>query len=533
MDLLRLFRHARVGSLLEMLFLSVVASAFFVGPFLLCSDFIPGGSDWPGSLVLGLTLLSMAAFVGLEALAMARTCEIYEDAISSLRAKLVGCLTSSEYPVVRGVGTTEILAVAAGSASVVAAQSVFVSQAVVSSVLVLIASIPVAYVSPVSYVIFAVFGLASYAWYALRPDFAPLRQGEDAELRLRAAFTELLAGPRELVVDRDKARNLCARLATEAEAAARARTSVGRERVADRTNVQALQFLGVLLILELSRMGVHGVQPQPWALLLLAIFASRFFRVLNNRADLRIAGRAAHGLLVLEAGLRTAQRVAPPVETLSAFRELRLEGVELRRRRADAAAPFVLGPLSLQLAPGTVTFLRGPNGSGKSTLLELLLGLWKPGSGTILLDGTPVTSENLGAYRSLFAPVFADPRLLDDLYGYRPYNTELGREWLRCLGLPPDLALDAPHRQTSGLSTGQRKRLALARAIVEGRPVLVLDEYTADQDAAARESFFREILPRLKAEGRAVIATIHGDVAPTSGDRVFQVRDGQLIPEAA
>ncbi|MBI3273117.1 MAG: ATP-binding cassette domain-containing protein, partial [Planctomycetes bacterium] len=458
MTLIRLFRHARLGSLLEMLFLSLAGSVFFVGPFLLCSDSLSSGSGWPAPEVLGLSILSLAAFVRIESLAMARTCETFEDALACLRAKIVGLVATSEYPVSRGVGPTQLLAVVSGNAGVVAAQSVFVSQVVVSSVLMMVGSLVVGSVSPIALAIFAAFGLACYARYAFGTERAPLRWGEAAELRLRAAFSEIIAGSRELVVDRDKARDLCAKVFTEVEGAARARVGPGRVLETYHANAQALLFLAVLLVLELSRIGFGRVQPRPWAMLLLAIVASRFSRVLHSRSELRLAGRAARGLLVLEAGLRVAPRVDTPVETPSAFRELRLEGVVLEPPTRDGAAPFVLGPVNLQLAPGTVTFLQGPNGSGKSTLLEVLLGLTRPTAGTLLLDGTPVTSANLGAYRALFAPVFAAPHLFDDLYGYRPHNAELAREWLRCLNLPPDVALEAPHRQTAALSTGQRKR---------------------------------------------------------------------------
>jgi putative ATP-binding cassette transporter len=77
-------------------------------------------------------------------------------------------------------------------------------------------------------------------------------------------------------------------------------------------------------------------------------------------------------------------------------------------------------------------------------------------------------------------------------------------------------------------STGQRKRLALSLALAEARPILVLDEWAADQDPGYRELFYRSILPRIKATGKAIIAVTHDERYFDLADRRYHMEDGRL-----
>jgi putative ATP-binding cassette transporter len=86
---------------------------------------------------------------------------------------------------------------------------------------------------------------------------------------------------------------------------------------------------------------------------------------------------------------------------------------------------------------------------------------------------------------------------------------------------------------TLDLSQGQRKRLALLVAILENRPILVLDEWAADQDPSFRRYFYEELLPQLKREGRTVIAVTHDDKYFNVADRVVKMEYGEIVPAAA
>jgi putative ATP-binding cassette transporter len=85
---------------------------------------------------------------------------------------------------------------------------------------------------------------------------------------------------------------------------------------------------------------------------------------------------------------------------------------------------------------------------------------------------------------------------------------------------------------TTDLSTGQRKRLALIAALLEEKPVLVMDEWAADQDPYFRKKFYTEILPLLKQEDITIIAITHDDKYYNCADRLYKMDYGKLKEES-
>jgi putative ATP-binding cassette transporter len=81
---------------------------------------------------------------------------------------------------------------------------------------------------------------------------------------------------------------------------------------------------------------------------------------------------------------------------------------------------------------------------------------------------------------------------------------------------------------STDLSTGQRKRLAMVHACAEARPVMVFDEWAADQDPAFRKRFYREFLPALRAQGHTLVVISHDDRYFEIADRVLVMEGGQL-----
>ena len=79
------------------------------------------------------------------------------------------------------------------------------------------------------------------------------------------------------------------------------------------------------------------------------------------------------------------------------------------------------------------------------------------------------------------------------------------------------------------LSTGQRKRLALVVALLEERPILLLDEWAAEQDPEFREYFYRELLPELKAKGKTVVVVTHDDRFFDVADVLLKLERGKVV----
>jgi putative ATP-binding cassette transporter len=201
---------------------------------------------------------------------------------------------------------------------------------------------------------------------------------------------------------------------------------------------------------------------------------------------------------------------------------------------ADGGAPFVLGPIDLELRRGEMVFIVGDNGSGKTTLIKLLLGLYAPHEGEVLIDGVPVTAQARDDYRQLFTTVLSDFYLFEDLAGAGEGSAgmsalpEAARPYLERLEIAHKVSIQDGAFSTVDLSTGQRKRLALVHAYLEGRPVMVFDEWAADQDPAFRHLFYTELLPELRAKGHLLVVISHDDRYFHLADRVVHMRAGRI-----
>ncbi|MCC5025201.1 MAG: ATP-binding cassette domain-containing protein [Candidatus Synoicihabitans palmerolidicus] len=195
-------------------------------------------------------------------------------------------------------------------------------------------------------------------------------------------------------------------------------------------------------------------------------------------------------------------------------------------------AVFFLDPFEFSLTSGKLLCITGGNGSGKSTFLKVLAGLYPPEAGTILLDGSPVTATNRQSYRSLFRPIFTDFHLFDTLYGFDDIDEALLTHWLHRTDLWHKTGVEERKLTERNLSRGQRKRLALVLALMEDKPILLLDEWAAEQDPQFRRIFYREILSELRAEGKTIIAVSHDDEHYDVADRTLKMHYGKFVPFA-
>lgn len=197
-------------------------------------------------------------------------------------------------------------------------------------------------------------------------------------------------------------------------------------------------------------------------------------------------------------------------------------------READDRS-FTLGPLDFTLRPGELVFLVGGNGSGKTSFAKVLVGLYTPESGEVRLDGAAVTDASRERYRGHFAAIFSDFFLFDRLLGLENPGLDAEvRRYLDELQLAHKVTVRDGALSTTDLSRGQRKRLALLTAYLEDRSIYVFDEWAADQDPHFKEIFYHQLLPELKARGKAVVVISHDDRYFGVADRILKLEDGQL-----
>ncbi|NMO17410.1 cyclic peptide export ABC transporter [Pyxidicoccus fallax] len=244
------------------------------------------------------------------------------------------------------------------------------------------------------------------------------------------------------------------------------------------------------------------------------------------------AGVAARHLEQMGLSLTEDGAEATPTEVPEprAFQKLELVGVTHAYHREDEDRPFTLGPIDLTLVPGECVFLVGGNGSGKTTLAKLLTGLYWPESGELRVDGRVMTDADRDGYREYFSVVFSDFHLFEHLLGLG--STRLvarAEELLRRLRLERKVRIEGGRLSTTALSQGQRKRLALLTAYLEDRPIYVFDEWAADQDPVFKDVFYRELLPELKAAGKALVVISHDDRYFALADRVVRLESGRVV----
>jgi putative ATP-binding cassette transporter len=172
---------------------------------------------------------------------------------------------------------------------------------------------------------------------------------------------------------------------------------------------------------------------------------------------------------------------------------------------------FEVGPIDFTLRSGELVFITGGNGSGKSTFLKLLAGLYEPESGEITLDGVRVDDSTRQGYRELIAAIFPDFHLFQRLYGIPDADPIEVDRLLTQFQLIDKTRLTNGDFSTVDLSGGQRKRLALIVSLLEKRPILLLDEWAADQDPEFRRKFYYDLLPALIGAGATIVAITHDD----------------------
>lgn len=226
--------------------------------------------------------------------------------------------------------------------------------------------------------------------------------------------------------------------------------------------------------------------------------------------------------------------IIKPVENEDhTFQSLEFRDLTFNYKNENEEKTFALGPMNLKINKGEVLFVVGGNGSGKSTFINILTGLYKPTEGKIVIN----SNEHLNIEDDLqdsMTAIFTNNHIFSQNYDdYELKNNEEYKELIKTMGLDKVVTDDKEESARRKFSKGQSKRMSMIFALLEKKPILILDEWAADQDPHFRKFFYEVLIPKLRSEGKTIIAVTHDDAYFTLADRIIKFDYGKIIKDVS
>lgn len=493
---------------------------------------VQGSSEGISSQLRNLILfcLAIAIYAYSQKRLMVDTCERIEHLISELRQRLLEGVRNSELLEIERIGRAEIFGNLSRETQVLSQSMPSIIVAVQSAVLLIAALIYLFFISKVAFLLLAVSTAIGAAFHLERAKQASkhILHASRNDDTLIEGFSDIIDGFREVKLNASKSDQLSASIRSISQRSANSRILVhslnAHDFVLSQMTFFALTGLMVFVVPAFGKVDTKTITMTTTATLFMlgpvgALVGN--FPVFNN------ANAAARQIRELEEKLLVGSKVPKvrgPLDTFSEFQEISIASQIFTYPSAEGEMAFSVGPNSLTIKRGECIFITGGNGSGKTTFINLLLTLIPPTSGGIHIDGVLVNDDNVAAYRNLFSVIFSDNHLFKTLYGTAAFTPDFAAQLLEDMEIHHKVQIVEDHFTTTDLSGGQRKRLALVTAQLEQKPILILDEWAADQDPVFREKFYRQTLPALRKQGFTIIAITHDD-------RFFDVADTRLHME--
>jgi len=514
MSFLQLVRREMLGSLPKLLLMSGlggISTAAILGA--INSGLQSGPTLWAATLFI----VALFLFIKTQYYVTITTTAEIETIIHKIRIRLMDQIRHSELLSIEGIGRARIVAAITGDTAVLTQASNMLAFTVQGAVLIVFVAIYIAFLSIAAILTtIVIVSIAAVIFHHRNRRLITEKQRAASwERRLFDRLTDFLDGFKEVRLNRERSADLFDDAANVSRTAANIKITTQAEtfKMIVTSQVSMYVLLGAVVFVAPQFSESLGGAALTKTTTALMFIVGACFGLVQSIPILLNANAAADRIVQLEAAMRAA---AATGQTRDFPIPKRFEKIEMRKimfRYVDrfSDTSFEIGPIDFTLRSGELIFITGGNGSGKSTLLRVLSGLYPPDSGEILLDGRHIDYNTRDEYRALMSGIFFDYHLFKRLYGIpKPDPAEVNR-LLHLFRLAEKTGLTEGEFRTLDLSGGQRRRLALIVSLLEKRPILLLDEWTAEQDPEFRRKFYDELLPNLMKAGATVVVITHDD----------------------
>lgn len=482
-----------------------------------------------------LYMATFALFLYGQWFAFERAIITIEDAIYNVRIRLTRKIKQVELPFIEEKGSNNLYARFTKSDTVISQSIPQITGAMQMSILLIFSFLYLAYISPLSFLISMISVItAAFVFLSKTKHIKTLLQEvQRKEVNYFKSISHLVNGFKEIKINQQKGDDILQNIASQSAKIEEIKIEVGKQesRLWGHGRILVYTLLPILVFVVPSYSEIHSDNIYKISSTILFI-TGPIAILINTLPVLNRVHLSIDELIQLEDEMDKATVNVDKEGTrntfiITDFHKINLSHVSFSY--PNDGSEFLAGPFDEYIAKGELLFIIGGNGSGKSTFIKLFTGLYYPDKGNIYIDSIRIDKTKYSVYRNLFSVIYTDFHLFDKFYGVKDIDTKKVNYWLRKMKIQDKVEYrDGGFTQTS-LSTGQRKRLAFIAAMLEDKPILVIDEFAADQDPQFRKYFYENILPELKTMGKTVIAVTHDDHYFHIADRLLKMDEGRII----